>query len=45
VKTSDGDDEITELILDMDIISNITFIVVISAFAIIFMMVYRNKTY
>lgn len=39
------DPEITELILDMDIISNITFIVVISAFAIIFMMVYRNKTY
>lgn len=45
VKASEVDDEITELILDMDIISNITFIVVISAFAIIFMMAYRNKTY
>ena len=38
------EDEITELILDPDIFSNITFIVVICAFAIIFMMVYRNET-
>ena len=44
LKTLEGENEITEIILDMDIVSNITFIVVISAFAVIFVMVYRNKT-
>jgi len=44
LKAIEGDPEITEGLLDIDMVSNITFIVVIIAFAVIFVMVYRNKT-